>query len=518
MIVPAEEVKSRIERSVAVYGFTDALQHDLDKAIQLGDFGTLATYSGSYVLVAEDPNRLVIATSCDGTRQYFYAVSGNRLLHGPTVLDVLRQGNLLWRWNWRALGDLFVLEHLCGDDTLHADIHRTPPASVLVFEHGQLTLHRMTFAEAYPRCRVRPGDLVELTVELTVRWAGDVPTLSTSGGFDSRLLLAALLSRGVRPRLLVAGQPTSTDRVVVEAIARRLRLDLTAVTLDADDWPAVAADVVTLTGGETPAQHWHAYIYTQSARLDPASRLIAGTNGELVRSFYLDFGILSQLANLGPPRLLLRKFWHLKSKKMEAFQPHELRGLAEPLASELGPEGHRRRVERFAAACKGGLLAGLDRFYLRERVRHFIGNGIALCEAAAPIVTPMLDRAWVGSALSLSRRWKLGERWHRFAINRLAPDLLSFPENGESGTMRRQPPPFYWRRPHSPVGWADYDRSFRQSFWLDGIRDLSGGLEPVISCATLDALLREQAERGGRSRTVSILFALAHFSTLVQGK
>lgn len=509
----------RMDSAITVHGFTNAVRKDIAAATREHDFRALATYSGSYVLIIEEPRRVVIATSCDGARQYFYAVIGDRLLHGATVLDVLHEGQLLWRWNWRALGDLLALEHLVGDDTLHADIRRTPPASVLVFERGRLDIHELTFADAYPQRRVRPEYLVELTAELANRRAGDSPVLSLSGGFDSRLLLAALLSRGVRPRLLVAGQPGSTDRMVGEAMARRLCLDLVTVTLDPTDWLALGNDIVTLTGGTKPAQHWHTYIYTQRAGLDRGDRLIIGSNGELARSFYLDYGILSRLANLGPPLLLLRQFWRLKSKRMQAFRPGELAGVAEPLASELGPEGQHQRRERLVAVCDGGLLTGLDRFYLRERVRHFIGNGIALCEAAAPTITPMLDREWVSSALSLPRRWKLGNRWHRFAIQRLAPDLLRFPEEGQGEEMRRRPPALYWvRRPHHEIGWADYDQWFRRPLWLDRIRDLSGGLAAVIDRSTLEGLLREQAEQGGRTKVVSILFALAHVSALIESR
>jgi multiple sugar transport system substrate-binding protein len=64
------------------------------------------------------------------------------------------------------------------------------------------------------------------------------------------------------------------------------------------------------------------------------------------------------------------------------------------------PEGQRASIEPLVAACAGKLFPGLDRFYLRERVRQFIGNGIALYEATTPTITPMLDREWLRS-----RRW-----------------------------------------------------------------------------------------------------------------
>jgi asparagine synthase (glutamine-hydrolysing) len=286
---------------IVVHGFTTLDRRTIADALRRHDFGSLTTAEGSYVLLAEEPNRIVIATSCDGSRSYFYTLVNNHLFHGPTVLDVVRQASLPWSWNWRALGDLFALEHLLAGDTLHQDVTRTSPASVLVFERGRLSEHRLTFKEAYPPRRVQPDQLVELTADHTHRWTGNAPTLSASAGFDSRLLLAAMLNRRVRPRLLVAGDPKSTDRMVVEAMARRHQLDLITITLKPTDWLEVATEVVFKTGGAKPARHWHTYIYPQRAGLGGEDRLIVGANGEFVRTYYLNFGIAARLAGLGPP-------------------------------------------------------------------------------------------------------------------------------------------------------------------------------------------------------------------------
>ena len=94
-------------------------------------------------------------------------------------------------WNYTAVGDLFAVGHTLDDDTLT----ESRPYSAPIIEQAR-------------------GDLTALTVSIlkeSLTNPGDT-VLSASGGFDSRLLLAALLYLGIRPRLLVCGPRGNFDR------------------------------------------------------------------------------------------------------------------------------------------------------------------------------------------------------------------------------------------------------------------------------------------------------------------
>src|SRR5262249_25643610 len=151
-----------------------------------------------------------------GVVSYFYSVASNSFNHGPTVSDVLGRRHVKWQWNPVAIADLLSLDHLTGCDTLHASVQRTPPGSVLHWDGVKLRQWNATWSEIHDPFGATgdPDLMVGALCDEVARCAGSAPVLSASAGFDSRVILAALLARGLRPELVVQGHPNSTDRTV----------------------------------------------------------------------------------------------------------------------------------------------------------------------------------------------------------------------------------------------------------------------------------------------------------------
>jgi hypothetical protein len=318
-------------------------------------------------------------------------------------------------WNYTAVGDLFAVGHTLNDDTLT----ESRPFSAPIIEE---TL----------------GDLTALTVSILQEGITnrDDTVLSASGGFDSRLLLAALLHLGIKPRLLVCGPKGNFDRDVVERIGRTFSLDVIPVELCAQDYVDQADRIVALTGGTKTARHWHTYLYPLKAGLAPDCNIVVGTNGESMRSFptrlwgerlfYFDRGALAHAQVILPKGPLLRRFWAARAKN--PFRPDQFDGLSQPMYEELCGPGSIRRTDRLVAVCQGrDFLSSLDHFYYHQRVKNFNGNGLKLYRQFGEVLAPMNDRRWVAVAKSMPRRQKLGSRWHRSAIEKLCSELLSFP-------------------------------------------------------------------------------------------
>jgi len=93
-----------------------------------------------------------------------------------------------------------------------------------------------------------------------------------------------------------------------------------------------------------------------------------------------------------------------------------------------------------------GFLDRLDLFYACHRMRHFIGNRLALYHAAIPTRSPFLDASFVRMGAGLSRRWKLSSRFHRHLIARFCPRLLDFPTDDTITSMAQHDRPLYWLR------------------------------------------------------------------------
>ena len=182
-------------------------------------------------------------------------------------------------WNYTAVGDLLTVDHTLDDDTL-TESH---PCSAPIIEEAH-------------------GDLAALTVSILkehITNPGGI-VLSASGGFDSRLLLAALLHLGIRPRLLVCGPRGNFDRDVVEQIGKRLSLEVIAVELSAQDYVDHAERIVEVTGGTKAARHWHTFLYPLKAGLDTDCNIVVGANGESMRSYYFDRGLVSRATTALP--------------------------------------------------------------------------------------------------------------------------------------------------------------------------------------------------------------------------
>jgi hypothetical protein len=499
--------------SVRVLGYCHAPVARIAALIESGNARGIVHLGGNFVVVATRGTEVWIVTAPYGVVAYFFSSGRGGFSHGQTVAEILSHSTLDWCWNYRALADLFALEHLTGSDTLHAGIQRTPAASVLHWDGSALNQWSATWSEIHQPLEAQgsASRMVDILREEVGRCAGSSPVVSASGGFDSRVLLAALLAEGARPELIVQGYPTSTDRVVVEAIGRRFGLKVRAVAPTAEDYLSCAERICRATNGTKPAEHWHTYIYPAKAGLDSNDRLFVGANGEFVRTYYLDKGVVARAADLLPPRFGLAEFWKRKIKP--EFKGQDLSGLCPQLADYLR-HGSDLQVSRLAKARpNGSLLRQLDHFYLEERVRHFIANGLALYGLSARWVAPFLAPAWVAEADRLPRRWKLGSNWHRYAIARLCPDLLDFPEEKVAATMARQHSPLYWlpsRRRQEVVPYVDYKAVFADERVLSVMLDHAADIGDLIDERFVRDLVLEHRARGGtRQRTISILLGLS---------
>src|SRR5262249_36577096 len=108
----------------------------------------------------------------------------------------------------------------------------------------------------------------------------------------------------------------------------------------------------------------------------------------------------------------------------------------------------RRQLEKsFVGKLRFG--DGLDYFYAAERLRNFIGLGLALYRASFPTMSPFLDARFIRAAARLPRHQKLADRTHRAVIGKLQPALLDFPTDETGRPMRNAPNGFYFLK-HRP--------------------------------------------------------------------
>jgi len=145
-----------------------------------------------------------------------------------------------------------------------------------------------------------------------------------------------------------------------------------------------------------------------------------------------------------------------------------------------------------------------------QHVRHFNGNGIALVATWVDAVTPFLSHVWIGAVDQLQRRWKMGNRWHRYAIQRNWPDLLKFPEPGVSDQIATNPQSLYWLRKNQNgyINYAPYDKWFRSDEVLEYIAARAESASEVMDPGLCRDIVIEHRKTGERKQAVSMLLTL----------
>ncbi len=501
-------------------GYCDASEAELLGCFLREGSRSLSDRDGEYTLVIETSGgEVTVVTSPVGATHYFYSLHEGQFFHGDQVAAILRASGQSWSWDWPALGDLCQLENLTGNHTLHPSIHRVPPGSVLHFADGKVTLRSVAAVDTLRRGPADPDAAVAALNASVARLAGDNPYLSLSGGFDSRVILSAMLRLGLRPRLITMGRDDATDVQVARRMAERFDLPHQLIALDLEDFFEHAPTISSITNGTKTAWHWHTYLYPLKAAIPADSTFFVGTLGEFARSYYFDRGQLGRLASLAPVSAL-RRFWGMKLDRHPSFEAEELNGLAPQLAAELSPDGRARRAEKLTGFCHGVFLDGLTRYYFEQRVPNFYANGIRMYRASSQWRSPFHCREWIEAIWSLPDHWKLGSNWHRHAIARNCPELLAFPE--ENGFDRRRmltkAPPLYWTPPMRRARYVSYDLSadwYRQprmhGFLLDHI-DL---VDDLIDPALLRRIIESHRQGNDRTRTLAFVLTMIFWKQVI---
>jgi hypothetical protein len=328
-----------------------------------------------------------------------------------SVYALMRPSDERWNWNHAAIAEIALFGHTTGTNTLCEGIIRRP-------------------FDRQPKFDWNVDETIDMALEKLVSAfhtcvdGASAVHLSLSAGYDSRLLLALCLSQGVKPELSVMGYPDSTDVIVASAIAAKVGLPIRRIELRQEDYleygPQIAAD----TSGTKTAINWHTWLYAKALDAKDGVHLV-GSNGEFARSFFLDNRRLNPLADRLPAGLAVG-YWiaRLTRRKMKFSRYNPLLSGAQAGPVRLATAGMRSldwSPVTFADA--------LDCFYTQQRVRHFIGAGLACYARFGRPRSPFLDDGWMNAVARMNRRLKRGSFFHAESVRRLAPELSEFAYN-----------------------------------------------------------------------------------------
>lgn len=416
----------RADQAPYLHGYSPTPVGDLLRFIQGG--GDVSDLTGDFVVVNPSPVDGFAVSSFLSALPYYYALSAQgHLVTGACAFEVAARAGLAWRWNERTIRSLALYGHSINDDTLCEGVYRLPPATRVSVKNGALKLEALPvrrFLWDEDTTQERAFGLLKRSFEGCVGGAASEVHLSLSAGYDSRLLLALCLDRGIKPQVSVMGYDNSTDVIMARAICQRVGLRLQVIALDPTDYLRHGARIAATTSGVKTAVNWHTYLYHLGKDFSRGVHLV-GSNGEFARSFFFDKPRFDPLAKHAPA-VGMNAYWFARcARRMMKFSrlnplvgrnPLPVLGLA-----QRASVGRQWTASRF--------LPALDAFYAEQRVRHFIGGGLACYAAHGSPRSPFLDAPWMRAIAAMGRRFKQGNRFHADSTERLWAPLAEFTYN-----------------------------------------------------------------------------------------
>lgn len=435
-------------------------------------------------------------------QNYYTAKTPSGLVHGPNLFSLVRRGRLGWRWNERSLLSLLTAEFTTDTDTLHAQVERLRPATRVVCRGTRSSERTYPFWETVFAGRPSSmGEAAEVLRDVVRESATSETALSLSAGFDSRVILAILVSLGIQPVVGTMGFAESTDVVVASAMARHYGLQHRRVVLEPEDYLRYAASITEVCGGSKTADHWHTYIYIKKVGFSPHTLHWAGSNGEFARTTWFDRNPLTRIVGrLGlrvAERIIRRRFSH---GPYSARFHDAMHLLPEP----LGGFSVRDVPEHFVSLLRGQKadLNRLDEFIALNPTRHFIGNGVSLYRSVVGTHSPFLDHRWISRAARLARRARVGSNFHRYCIATFAPQLFEYPLASERKVAAVSP--LGMGNPKSPA--VPYAR-------FDDVLSLPEAKAILHESRHLQNLFeRRRLERAVRRRNLAPVLLALHFA------
>jgi asparagine synthase (glutamine-hydrolysing) len=151
-------------------------------------------------------HRLLAARDRFGKKPLNYYWDGERLIFGSEIKSILEAG-IPREINHLALDEFLVYGYIPTPNTLFQNIMKVPPAHVLLYEQGQISLKRYWDLSFEPTCQDNEATAIERTRALLqeavqVRLMSDVPLGAfLSGGVDSSVvvgLMSQMMSQPVK--------------------------------------------------------------------------------------------------------------------------------------------------------------------------------------------------------------------------------------------------------------------------------------------------------------------------------
>lgn len=227
--------------------------------------GFASFLNGSFIAMIYDRNKrkVIVANDRTGSRPLFYKHVSDRLLFAPEVKSLLVDNFEQREINEEAIAHFLAIGHLIQDETYFKRIKRLPPASILIYQEGQIKIIKYW----HPFLDINTKDyglrhyeqkLSHLIEKAVQRCTKDHKKrrigLSLSGGYDSRTVLHNCYKNSRSILTLSHGEEPDkafSDIAIARTLSDRLKYKHHYYPMERLDLIKNIYDVVYITDGLT---------------------------------------------------------------------------------------------------------------------------------------------------------------------------------------------------------------------------------------------------------------------------
>ncbi|MGH9939597.1 MAG: hypothetical protein ACREAM_25430, partial [Blastocatellia bacterium] len=313
------------------------------------------------------------------------------------------------------------------DRTLFREVKKIGPATICRFAGGALAdaIRYWRMSDLDPEA-FDGEEAAHSLGERLIRVAGQIagtyrrPVCDLTGGYDSRLVVAAFLGAGIGFETTVAGYDTDRDVVISKGLSELIGAPNRRFEPGAGISPERLKEALRLTDGECDLIQYARVLDSHGSLSTEFDVSVNGSYGEIARGYW----------------------WNLLVPKMGRREQVDCRRLAakryaaDPCSPDLFPPGADFDMIEHLAMVIGRLnrsldgwpnTAHLDHAYLMLRMQRWQGRIASATDQIWPCLSPFMFRSTLETALQTTVRTRKHSRLVRSLMTMLHPQLAAYP-------------------------------------------------------------------------------------------
>lgn len=404
----------------------------------------LERMNGTFVLLICDlkQRKAILANDRYGLMRAYYAVNGGALLFAPEAKAILQDRTFKSELNTEALVAYLAFGEFWGDRTLFKGIYILPPASVLTYDSGKVSVSQYWRLNYQPDRSLSDGAMAEQVAEafkraVAVRMKEPLRyAVSLSGGLDCRSVLAAMDPEKRRGIVTYSYGPSYCDQITIaKKVAEKCGTRHRFIELTPEIIVDNAEQLVWLTDGRN---------HIEGSFLHPVHRQARDEVDMVFDGFVLDrtlggSHLRKELIQPGSKEELLSSVLG----SMRLFRDDGLVRLFRPeyhsLVKEVPSSVLREEFDKLSYTDPSTTF---DEFYMTTCVGYASSWHVPLRDLVE-VSFPAADNDLLDTVFEIPPEKRLNHRIHRQVLMSLSPELARITYN--KIMMPASAPPILWR-------------------------------------------------------------------------